>query len=75
MFYLRKFINTCYFKENNEIPLKRGYFPIAFGYWKIRLINFNAPIVTPWCPSGYLGYLLLKFEPHYDLQISVIDDL
>jgi hypothetical protein len=27
----------------------------------IHFTNFSSPIVTPWCPLGYLGYLLLKY--------------
>jgi hypothetical protein len=35
-----------------------GLFPIAFGYWIIRLTNFNA-------------LRFLKFESHYNLPIPI----
>jgi hypothetical protein len=39
----------------------------------LRLTNFNTPIVTPWCPLGYLGYSFLKFESHNNCDQYFID--
>jgi len=41
----------------------------------IRLTNFYSPIVTSWCPSGYLGHSLSKFGSHYPPPFAGLFDL
>lgn len=30
----------------------------------VQITSSDMPIVTPWCPSGYLGYSLSELEFH-----------
>jgi hypothetical protein len=39
--------------------------PRCYAPGIIRPARCSAPIVTPWCPLGYLGYLFLKLGSHY----------
>jgi hypothetical protein len=40
----------------------------------VRLANFTAPIVTPRCPLGYLGYSFLKFESRNKFSLILFSE-
>ena len=63
--------DSSIYKFQRTLFLKLGsYYPPLCGI--VRLTNFNSPILTPWCPSGYLGYSFLKFESHNNVIIIFV---
>jgi len=59
-----KFHYTAFMKFESHYVQQASVYFVSEAWISLQLTDITAPIVTPWCPSGYLGYVLVISEFH-----------